>query len=204
MDELQCVCDDDNIDICAISESWLNDDIPTTSVGLSGYFPPMRNDRSHKRGGGVAVYVRQGLQYRHWPELQDSAVESVWITIRSIRLPRNIPTIIVGSIYHPPLPAKDGPTNSHITRSLETILQKHPGAGIFLVGDFNRMKTSYLCKAFHLKQIVTNPTRDASILDKIFTNMSHIYGPPKVGSHLRKSDHCLVVAPQMAILCGRR
>ena len=84
MDELQCVCDDDNIDICAISESWLNDDIPTTSVGLFGYFPPMRNDRSHKRGGGVAVYVRQGLQYRHWPELQDSAVESVCITIRPI------------------------------------------------------------------------------------------------------------------------
>ena len=100
----------------------------------------------------------------------------------------------VGFIYRPPFPAKDGPTNSHITRSLETILQKHPGAGIILVGDFNRMKTSYFCKAFHLKQFITNPTRDASILDKIFTNMSHIYGPPKVGSHLGKSDHCMVVA----------
>ena len=28
---------------------------------LNGFLPPLRSDRTHKRGGGVAIYVSKGL-----------------------------------------------------------------------------------------------------------------------------------------------
>ena len=92
----------------------------------------------------MACYVRQGIQYKHWEELQEICAETVWLTILPKRLPRNI-------FHHhhwcdlrrPPPPAKD-----------------------------NKMKTSRVTSSLHLKQIVDKPTRKGVILDKILTNMA--------------------------------
>ena len=146
---------------------------------------------------GVACYVRQGIQYKHWEELQELCAETVWLTIMPKRLPRNISIIIIGVIYHPPPPpppAKDGPTIAHITRSLEFLLQRYPAAGVLLVGDFNKMRTSRVTGSFHLKQIVDKPTRKGAILDKILTNIADIYPTPEMCSHLGKSDHNIITA----------
>ena len=139
-------------------------------------------------------YVRQCIRYKHWEELQELCPETVWLTIMPKRLPRNISIIIIGVIYHPPPPAKDGPTIAHITRSLEFLLQRYPAAGVLLVGDFNNMRTSRVTGSFHLKQIVDKPTRKGAILDKILTNMADIYPTPEICSHLGKSDHNIITA----------
>ena len=119
--------------------------------------------------------------------------ETVWLTIMPKRLPRNISIIIIiGVIYHPPPPAKDGPTIAHITRSLEFLLQRYPAAGVLLVGDFNKMRTSRVTGNFYLKQIVDKPTRKGAILDKILTNMADLYPTPEICSHLGKSDHNII------------
>ena len=178
----------------AITETWLKDDIPSFSLQLSGFYPPLRNDRNSRRGGGVACYVGQGIQYKHWEELQELCAETVWLTIMPKRLPMNISIIIIGVIYHPPPPAKDGPAIAHITRSLEFLLHIYPATGVLLVGDFNEMRTSRVTGSFHLKQIVDKPTRKGAILDKILTNMADIYPTPEICSHLGKSDHNIITA----------
>ena len=106
IDELDAECQNKCIDIDAITETWLKGDIPSISLQLSGFYPPLRNDRNSRRGGGVACYVRQGIQYKHWEELQELCAETVWLTIMPKRLPRTISIIIIGVIYHPPPPAR--------------------------------------------------------------------------------------------------
>ena len=178
IDELDAECQNKCIDVAGITETWLKYDIPSISQQLSGFYLPLRNDRNSRRGGGVACYVRQGIQYKHWEELQELCAETVWLTIMPKRLPRNISIIII----------------AHITRSLEFLLQIYPAAGVLLLGDFNTMITSRVTGSFHLKQIVDKPTRKGAILDKILTNMAEFYPAPDICSHLGKSNHNIITA----------
>ena len=83
---------------------------------------------------------------------------------------------------------------AHITRCLKFLLQRYPAAGVLLVGDFNKMRTSRVTGSFHLKQIVDKPTRKGAILDKILTNMADLYPTPEICSHLGKSDDNIITA----------
>ena len=77
--------------------------------------------------------------------------------------------------------------------SVDLALTKHPNAGIFLVGDFNRCPVSLLLKHFGLKQIVKQPTRKNVTLDLILTNMSNWCNSTSVISPIGLSDHNSVV-----------
>ena len=46
IDELDAECQNKCIDIAAITETWLKDDVPSISLQLSGFYPPLRNDRN--------------------------------------------------------------------------------------------------------------------------------------------------------------
>ena len=62
--ELESLCAAQNIDVLCLSETWLSPSRakPGASlVNIPGFQPPFRRDRLHGRGGGVAVYVRNGL-----------------------------------------------------------------------------------------------------------------------------------------------
>jgi len=61
IDEFRSIFNSSNCDIVLISESWLKSGITCNSVSLPGY-TLFRNDRLHKRGGGVAAYVRSELR----------------------------------------------------------------------------------------------------------------------------------------------
>ena len=178
IDELDAECHNKCIVVTGITETWLKDDIPSISLQLSGFYPPLRNDRNSRRGGGVACYMRQGIQYKHWEELQELCAETVWLTIMPKRLPMNISIIII----------------AHITRSLEFLLHIYPAAGVLLLGDFNKMITSRVTDSFHLKHVVDKPTRKGAILDKILTNMADFYSAPAICYHLGKSDHNIITA----------
>ena len=91
-----------------VSETWLNSQVKTEAISLTGYHPPVKRDSLEKRGGGVLCCVRRGVYFTHWKELHNEDVETVWITVRPKCLPRNIPLMIIGVVYHPPPPAQDG------------------------------------------------------------------------------------------------
>ena len=50
-----------NMDILAISESWLNSSTSNAEVEIIGY-KLHRLDRLHKKGGGVCIYVRNNFK----------------------------------------------------------------------------------------------------------------------------------------------
>ena len=56
-------------DILVFSESWLKPEVRDDSILIEIFLQPFRTDRSDRPGGGVAVYVRDTLTCRRFPDL---------------------------------------------------------------------------------------------------------------------------------------
>ena len=98
--ELESLCAAQNIDVLCLSETWLSPSRakPGASlVNIPGFQPPFRRDRLHGRGGGVAVYVRNGLNAVSTNMLTD--LECVKITLH---LPGKEKVSVV-AVYRPPI-----------------------------------------------------------------------------------------------------
>lgn len=188
-DEFCVVLKQNEIDIACVTETWFNANMPNEAFSIDGYGKPIRNDRKGRKGGGVLVYVRSNMIPNHLEKLHDDNLETLWFTVRPRRLPRQFSIIAVGIIYHPPSPNPDHPMLEHIHKCLDHILQKHPDAGILLVGDFNTLKCHSFSRSYSLKQIVKKPTFGKNTLDKVFTNMSDLYNEPEVLPPLGSLDH---------------
>ena len=59
--QLKCFTSMNNVDILCLTESWLKPKHADSTLLLPGFQPPVRCDRLSSRGGGVAVFVRNGL-----------------------------------------------------------------------------------------------------------------------------------------------
>ena len=73
VDELQVIVDDYDIDVACITETWFREYMDDTSLALEG-FCLERKDRDHRRGGGVACYIRNDIEYNRLWELEDDYV----------------------------------------------------------------------------------------------------------------------------------
>ena len=192
IDELACTVATYPVDVVAITETWLSDDVPSSAVELRGY-SMIRHDKSDgRRGGGVCVYVKDLLPLTPLNHLSDPNFERLWLLLKPQRLPRGLNSIILGVIYHPP-GNNDTDLQAHVTENLDSILSSHPNSGIILTGDFNEFRHRRLCSSFNLMQIVNHATRGDNILDKVFTNISKYYDIPNVVAPLSSSDHNSIV-----------
>lgn len=81
----------------AISETWLDDSIQNGEIAIDRY-QVVRNDRN-RHGGGVALYVKNGLAYNPRPDLVEPAIEATWI---EVSLPRS-KGFLICSINRPPM-----------------------------------------------------------------------------------------------------
>lgn len=99
IDEFREVLRNVPLDIIAISETWFNDKKHNNMiVAISGY-NLVRNDRTNKRGGGVAIYVRDNIKFRVIKKSKsDATVEYTFIEILNNRLEK----LVVGVVYNPP------------------------------------------------------------------------------------------------------
>ena len=82
--ELELTVRDEKLDIIAITESWLNVNITDEEMGIKGYtlFRKDRNDSVKRRGGRVAIYVKNELNPLHKPEINAEVfAESLWCSI---------------------------------------------------------------------------------------------------------------------------
>ena len=170
-------------------------------LNINGY-NALRNDRDYKRGGGVAALIKDTIPFSTWPQLSDPEYETIWFTLRPPRMPRMFSHITFGIIYHPPK-ANNWKMTQHICHCLDTVLQKHPSSGIFIIGDMNHLKDNSIRSAYNLRQIVNKPTRGNHILDKVLTNLSPLYGTPLILPQIGRSDHHAVLCqpcPDYSIL----
>ena len=85
--------------VIGISETWLQDEVP--SYPLVNYGLEL-DYRSHKRGGGVSLYLHESLQYKSRKDLIiGGEINSVFVEIEKNSLNTDS-NIIIDVVYRPP------------------------------------------------------------------------------------------------------
>ena len=81
-----------------LCETWLNDYSP--NINIPGYHVELEN-RKGKKGGGVAILIKEDLKYKSRPDLKEKLKNSQTKTC-FVELKGSQGNIILGSLYRPP------------------------------------------------------------------------------------------------------
>lgn len=117
-----------NVHAILVSETWLKPILSSTSYSLPGYVL-LRNDRTGKGGGGVAIYLRSDYAYRvlsSSPSDYSHSMEHLFIEakVRGVK-------VFLGVIYCPPT-VDYFSTFEHLLTSYGSEYMHH-----IIMGDFN-------------------------------------------------------------------
>ena len=82
------------IHILGISETKLTQFHPDMSFHIDGYQKPFRRDRTENAGGGLLVYVKNGVSCKRRTDLEHKSLECIWTEIK----PKNNSPYLVGHI----------------------------------------------------------------------------------------------------------
>ena len=195
----------DNIDLCnfiiGLTETWLQDQ-PHSLFSLSQH-NLIFNNRTNKRGGGVAMYVPDHLNFKVLSDINtmNLAMEVVFIEI----VLQNKKNIVVGTIYRPPSSNHNEFLVEMQHLLVHSLLQnKH----CIIMGDFNvdllkcndnQFSHDFLVTllSYSFVPVISKPTRlsthSCTLIDNIFVNFDHLQ--TESGIILSDiSDHCPVIA----------
>ena len=209
-----------NIDLFTLSETWLTPGIPDSLIELTTH-SVARLDRSWsensnrypKKGGGLACFVRQGINFSDtkFADLNKSCsdLEMQWV---AVSLDKVRPITIV-NIYRPP--QGDYKNACKLINEAFERADMKDNTDIFVLGDFNinyrdtnsRMfkELDFTMKSLGLTQLIHEPTRlsfrngsdTSTILDLIFTNSEAIINPRLLDLNL--SDHMGVMVTRKKV-----
>ena len=187
-----------NPSIISLCETWLNVDILDNEMSLPGYGPPYRCDRIGRRGGGVCVYVREGLSaIELCVNDKPTCIESLWLDIPKYNF-------ILLTLYIPPGLIKSQHRNitNYILKGCEDYLDVTNCRRLMITGDINDFPCDTLSNTLGLYQMVTFPTRGSATLDQIFldANLAKSYCPPILCPNVGKSDHRSIL---LKPICGQ-
>ena len=186
------------IDILAINETRLDESIIDREIGIPGYTLE-RKDRN-RNGGGVALYIRNSLNYERMYEYNEDQLE--WLCIK-VTKPKSKP-FIVGTWYRPPAATSD------IMRIFESLIDRLESLDLEtnIIGDLNcdvgasphDSQTKQLldiCNLYQYHQFIEEPIRmtrhTATTIDLFLTNNRSQYSHSGV-CHIGISDHSLIYA----------
>ena len=197
-----------NLSIFTISETWLNQKIPTSMISIPG-FSTVRLDRPtslKSRGGGLLTYISNDLSYDdnnfNHLNLVNSDIE---LQCLSLDL-EHVRQMIVINIYRPP----QGSISKFIETLSDTLtkMKRTANSEIYILGDFNidmldkkskNAKDLFLnIKIFGGLPLIHEFTRKSSnstCIDQIFTNSDFIASSGIIDLNI--SDH-------LAIYCSRK
>ncbi|CAM4499672.1 unnamed protein product [Lepidochelys kempii] len=195
--ELEVLVMSKNYDVIGITETWWDNSHDWSTV-MDGY-KLFRKDRQGRKGGGVALYVRE--QY-DCSELRYETVEKpecLWIKFRSVC---NKSDVVVGVCYRPPDQGDE--VDEAFFRKLTEATRSH---ALILMGDFNfpdicwesntavhRQSRKFLESVGDnfLAQVLEEPTGGDAFLDLLLTNRVELVGEAKMDGNLGGIDHELV------------
>ena len=158
-------------DVVVLTETWLNQSIQNTELILTNFQPPFRRDREDRIGGGVAIYVHEGIHAKERTELNVNGTECLWIELVFGEC-----NILFGGIYRPPNPNNDQwlLMGQSIDQAFFQIFDN-----IIVTRDFNMNllgansnKITNLFSLYNAEQLITSPTfyteSSNSLLDLMF------------------------------------
>ena len=125
-EELEAVIQQDGYNLVAITETW--DNRHDWHAVMDGY-RLFRKDRPTRRGGGIALYVREQLECIELCLADEERVESLWVRIKR---QAHKGDITVGVYYRPP--DQEEEVDEAFYRQLQAASQSQ---ALVLMGDFN-------------------------------------------------------------------
>jgi hypothetical protein len=198
IEELEVYTKEENLDIIAVTETWLTDEILTSEFSVEGY-TLLRKDRKDlvkTRGGGVAIYVKDEINVTERDDLSVQLFpESVWCELEF----KGEKTLL-GVCYRPP----DSLTVNN--EAMYSLINKVGRENVVIMGDFNFPELSWGHKSstLHehpfitcinenfLEQMVDKPTRGENILDLVLCSDISFVQNLKVGEPFATSDHQII------------
>jgi exonuclease III len=173
--------------------------VPNHEIKLNGY-EIVRKDRN-RHGGGVAIYIRNSINYIIRDDLFDENLETITIEISK---PKSKP-FLINCWYRPP------DTPLELFNNYEDLITKMDSENkeVILIGDFNcdwsrlinnkanvqTNKLAELAGTFQFEQLINEPTRITSttktLIDLAFTNKPELINGSGI-IHLGISDHSLI------------
>lgn len=184
-------------DIVGITETWFGEEDGDEYI-IEGY-KLFRRDRLNRRGGGVALYVKENLNVQEITEIgQVLSCEDIWVRL----IGEHETGLNIGVCYRPP--ALDSTLNEML---FERIRQSCRLGKTLIMGDFNYPAIDWdLVKAQgreevefldvvndnFMLQYVNKPTRGNAILDLVLCNDPDRIGSVEVMEPLGTSDHSIV------------
>jgi len=169
-------------DLIFLTETWLHSDVNDSIINILDY-DLYRDDRSHKRGGGVCIYSHKKHKSIVLCDLnKPKEVEAKWIAVNSI---------IYCLIYIPPSAqyklAEE--INDYIIKNYDAFNSTYPNYENVLLGDFNCFNVESVTSQLSLTLIVEGATRGNSLLDKIFVSQHNDGTNVEILDPLHNSDH---------------
>ena len=126
LDEFKMILDECNFDIMGVCEPFIDSNVADNEISIDGY-SIVKKDRN-RHGGGVLLYVKDGIDYSEINELASEQVESVWIQLMYKK-----ETLMLGVVYRPP-----SSNNDYFNCVLNQIDHVHSlNENIILMGDLN-------------------------------------------------------------------
>ena len=174
--KLFLVNDSPSLDVYCLSETFLTETINESYLCIDGY-TFVRKDRLNKRGGGLIMYVRDGISYKRRNDIE-GPIETLCIEIKYSNR-----SILLTSVYRPP--NNDSDSIQHWLSNMEESMYKiySENKPTILMGDINidimsdkkdKLQESWisLTTNIQLNQIIKEPTR---ITNTSETLIDHIY-----------------------------
>ena len=97
IDEVRYFVMDKKPDLAAFTETWLDDSIGS----VSGYNLICKN-RTSGSHGGVCLNIKNSIPFKTMDHLYHPNIKVLWVHTRPTRLPRGVPCVVIGTVYHPP------------------------------------------------------------------------------------------------------
>ena len=183
-------------DIVVLTESWLDELVPDSSVSLPAY-SVARKDRN-KFGGGILIYISVAFQFHILDIHSVSTIDSCDSEILPVLFP-SLELVLI-TVYHPFWndSTRNIQTISTICDIIEHVFSlstfEPSSTKIIVCGDFNDLACQLedLETVTGLSRIVFENTRGNRILDQILTNIKS-ENVPSVSAPFGRSDHAVVL-----------
>ena len=198
--QIKELVNDENVEVLAVSESWLKSFTTNAEVEIPGY-KIYRLDRKHKKGGGVYIYVRKEFKVtmlKNFSYISTSDFHQLWLQMQV----RHHKSFIICAAYRPP--------DSQVTcireelkpSCIEALLK---GKQVVVMGDLNcnllnpgcseAKALIDTCSELKMTQLVKDPTRitphSRTLLDVIMISCPLIVKDSGVVD-MGISDHSMV------------
>ena len=98
---ISCECD-----VAAVTKTWLSKAVNSNCIAIDGY-TLYRRDRARRRGGGIAMYVKDRCQSKALLASNSVKGATAGHELMWLEIIKKGETYIVGLVYHPPKPIYD-------------------------------------------------------------------------------------------------